>query len=235
MIPPAEAHIAQCYQRLADRLTPLGLKRFIPSVGDDLDGINGIALAARYSRLSDRYVITAMVGGFATVRRALSPAGRHPFFESLLFLVSEDPEREIDLEEVRDVVMAEGDFVGLSKALCHVPPTDERSSAHLTSNDEKRVTYQLTQRRADARLLLDERGLTLLAGSKTSPMDSQPGFIRPLRQLFSSMIASGQLAPDGAVWRLTTDVPVADCALAASLMMLTAGTEGHWVPCEDAK
>ncbi len=181
MIAPAEAHIAQCYQRLADRLIPLGLKRYTHGVGDVPAGLDGIALAARYSRLADCYLITAMVGDLAQAKRALSPVGRHPFFESLLFLVPEADDVPVDIEEVRQIVMAEGDFVGLSKSLVRVTPCPKILQARLGPTRDNRLIYHLTHRRADARLLLDDRGLTLMEGSKTTPMDSLPGFIRPVR------------------------------------------------------
>ena len=99
----------------------------------------------------------------------------------------------------------------------------------MTRSKVHRLKFWLcTAREAQGLLVLHNKDLILLPGSLTTTRDPNPGFIRPMRQIFESAINTHFIDKAHGTWCVQAPLRVVDKALAASLLIQGLGRADQW-------
>lgn len=85
-----------------------------------------------------------------------------------------------------------------------------------------------TGRGADGRARLESRGLRILAGSRSSPLDATPSLNSAFRETIKQLVDEDKLQKIDGVWTFVKDVRMASSVQAASILMRTAAGADAW-------
>ena len=86
----------------------------------------------------------------------------------------------------------------------------------------------LSARGAKAEARLEKRGLRILAGSQSSPLDPTPSLCQAYRQTINRLVKEGRLKKIDGIWTFTTDVLMASSVQAASILARTSAGAESW-------
>ena len=75
---------------------------------------------------------------------------------------------------------------------------------------------------------MESRGLRILAGSRSSPLDATPSLNPAFRETIKQLVDEDKLQKIDGVWTFVKDVRMASSVQAASILMRTAAGADAW-------